>query len=458
MEDHSNVAECTATIRDALAEDARCRRPGVTEGLYSITVVGERSELPHCLPCVRALRFWEGELDAATDQEFRDALIGAQRVFEEFSLMDHGMVLAGGAVRSFLLGEMLPHDYDLFLYEHTEASALDAIEAFYNVLIELTDSVEVYRTASCVTFTTCHNTDTVSIFQVILRLYSTKAEVIHGFDLGASAALWDGERVLLTRLGLLAYRHGINVVNLPARRGASYEKRLARYFDLGFSIVFPDLTSDMLISTGDDNYYIPLRYMTIYASGGCLCGLEGQNIELPTVRSANLLGVPVRADENRPAEDYFFNQADLSYQSRRGMLISNLVEIDLRGEDTCHLCAIATRQTEGVYTPPLELASVNQIYSVDLIERALKAAVQWPSINVAQAFTVLGPMASLLMTIALQGHVAVENQIHGMAVSRVQQLDDLNIQMPPLRFSRATDATALVSSDMTPAEWYTADS
>ncbi|KAL0229587.1 hypothetical protein GEMRC1_014204 [Eukaryota sp. GEM-RC1] len=76
--------------------------------------------------------------------------------------------------------------------------------------------------------------------QIILRLYSSPSEVLHGFDLGSSAVGYDGSQVWLTSLGMLSYSSMINVVD-TTRRSTTYERRLRKYFDRGFMIVLPHL-------------------------------------------------------------------------------------------------------------------------------------------------------------------------------------------------------------------------
>ena len=49
-------------------------------------------------------------------------------------------------------------------------------------------------------------------FQIILRLYNTISEILHGFDLGSCAVGFDGTTVFLTTLGKFCYEHMCNIV------------------------------------------------------------------------------------------------------------------------------------------------------------------------------------------------------------------------------------------------------
>lgn len=78
------------------------------------------------------------------------------------------------------------------------------------------------------------------IYQVIFRLYKSKSEILHGFDLGPSAVGFDGTSVFLTALGKLSYENRIIVVD-TTRRSTTYEYRIQKYFRRGFELVLPEL-------------------------------------------------------------------------------------------------------------------------------------------------------------------------------------------------------------------------
>ena len=120
-----------------------------------------------------------------------------------------------------------------------------ALEIVAQVLGEAWGDVTVYRTRACVTFRAgrLERWRTVAgspLVQVILRRYESVSEVIHRFDIGASAVVYDGQQVWFTSLSKLAYEQGVNVLDLSRRR-ANYEARLAKYFLRGFGIVLPNL-------------------------------------------------------------------------------------------------------------------------------------------------------------------------------------------------------------------------
>jgi hypothetical protein len=76
--------------------------------------------------------------------------------------------------------------------------------------------------------------------QVILRIYSTVSEVLHGFDLGSCAVADDGRRLYFTSASKLAFERGLNVLDLTRRR-ANYELRAVKYLTRGFALALPEL-------------------------------------------------------------------------------------------------------------------------------------------------------------------------------------------------------------------------
>lgn len=259
-------------IATAIAEDIRCRVPGVTEGLYGIEslVPFERLTGDMGIPVITQQSREKLFCRVTTDAQFAERLTGTGQKIATFDFAAHGMVMAGGAVSALLMRDEAHDlrqsfsDFDCFLVGHRDdASARSAIVALATHLNEgETVPLEVFRTANCITFRLLGHGWPV---QVILRQYATAAEVIHGFDMGSSAVLWDGRAVRMTAMGLLAANHGINVLNLAARRG-SYEKRLSRYFERGFDIVLPHLDVVSFIAANGEMPY--LRARPTYACKG----------------------------------------------------------------------------------------------------------------------------------------------------------------------------------------------
>jgi hypothetical protein len=190
------------------------------------------------------------ELDRARDNETMGKRIRAAsgRLFAGFDFVANGLCMAGGAVSARLMhgakhaGDYCD-DFDLFLVGHDEKTALAAIKACATHLEKSWPKMVVFRTPNCITFT--KGSGKCRPVQIILRLFGSRAEVIHSFDLGSSAFLWDGAALWTTALGKIAAEHAVNVLDLSARR-SSYERRLARYFNRGFGVVLPHLDVEAL--------------------------------------------------------------------------------------------------------------------------------------------------------------------------------------------------------------------
>ena len=278
------VINARLEVEAALAEDAACRHVGVTAGLYGIQDLApfRRYECTTECPVVVSVQHTPTTRlmyhhRAASDAEFAARLHTAVPLLEALDLKALGLVVAGGAASALLMGPghyadtaaidsksvgskraaqqhngmvipMTYHDIDLFLVGHdSDEAALAAISALGDALLECWGHpMTVYRTSGCVTFFSAGvAAPQCGVVQVILRRYSTVAEIIHGFDMGSSAVAWDGEHVYLTRLGRIAAERGANVLNIVARR-SSYEHRITKYFARGYDLVLPNLDADGL--------------------------------------------------------------------------------------------------------------------------------------------------------------------------------------------------------------------
>jgi hypothetical protein len=80
---------------------------------------------------------------------------------------------------------------------------------------------------------------------VILRLYESKQDIINGFDIDCCCVGWDGKDALIVPRCVTALSNKVNMVNLNIR-GESYECRLLKYAERGFSIGVPSLESARL--------------------------------------------------------------------------------------------------------------------------------------------------------------------------------------------------------------------
>nr|QBK91328.1 MAG: hypothetical protein LCPAC202_03020 [Pithovirus LCPAC202] len=182
-----------------------------------------------------------------------------------------GLIMAGGyVVKTYL--SLFGHDYgfddklcqdiDLFLTGPAASSPGNATKIvvelektfvkYCNLFPDRCKDYSISRTSNCINFFLRRYSggrenyeEGGNIAQVILRRYCHPSEVLHSFDLGSCQLAYDGKDVFTTSVGLLAIKMGINIIDMTRRR-RTYERRLLKYFDRGFGIVFPNLSLDSL--------------------------------------------------------------------------------------------------------------------------------------------------------------------------------------------------------------------
>lgn len=146
------------------------------------------------------------------------------------------LFVAGGAVSNAILKnapEEYGSDVDIFIYGLDIEAATKKVDAIITRFNQYTNDLSITR-----------NKFTLSIrhremwYQIIFRLYRTKSEILHGFDIGASAVGWDGKELYFTSLSMFAYLTGY-IIHDPARASPTYEQRMKKYSDRRFIIIHP---------------------------------------------------------------------------------------------------------------------------------------------------------------------------------------------------------------------------
>lgn len=77
--------------------------------------------------------------------------------------------------------------------------------------------------------------------QIVLRLYSSPAEILAGFDIDAPCCAYDGAHVWASPRAIVALMRQCNTVDVT-RRSPSYEVRLTKYSSRAFEIYVPNLS------------------------------------------------------------------------------------------------------------------------------------------------------------------------------------------------------------------------
>ena len=165
-----------------------------------------------------------------------------------------GVLLAGGSVLNLILDCRLKVDYDLFFYGMTREQANNKIRTCIEYFATRSDvSVfSVFRTQNSITLDIGIGHKHVKV-QFILRLYTSISEVLHGFDVDCSCVGFDGTNFYLTERSKFALENMMNFVDFD-RMSPTYENRLVKYADRGFSTYVPDFKWTPDITNGVMTY------------------------------------------------------------------------------------------------------------------------------------------------------------------------------------------------------------
>ncbi|KAH9017612.1 ankyrin repeat-containing domain protein [Lactarius pseudohatsudake] len=164
-------------------------------------------------------------------------------------LMPLPKVAAGSkrAMRKYFHEKAFPSsDVDLFLYGLTVEEAERKIVTIYEAVRDSVPwDVTCVRTKHTVSI---HSQYPYRSIQIVLRLYSSPAEVLTGFDVDAPCCAYDGDRVWANPRAIVSMMRQSNIVDVT-RRSPSYEVRLAKYSSRGFEVYVPGLKRDEIDPT-----------------------------------------------------------------------------------------------------------------------------------------------------------------------------------------------------------------
>jgi hypothetical protein len=191
----------------------------------------------------------------------------------------NNVLIAGGYIADYLRSGKLNNrkDVDIFLYgldkKQAQQKVIDLITYFTKG--HLIISMTVSKNCISVIYLNPNKPSAMRTeIQIILRLYNTKSEILHGFDIGMSSVGWDGNEILFTSLSKFSYEYNTIIVDV-SRRSQTYEKRLIKYGELVWyeipqkpNIAFMDMIphTDVKISNTEE-FVIQLPYLKISVSG-----------------------------------------------------------------------------------------------------------------------------------------------------------------------------------------------
>ena len=127
-------------------------------------------------------------------------------------------------------------DIDLFLYGLNEEQAIEKIKQIERGIKDsILSETTCIRTKNAITIASQHPTRHV---QIVLRLYDSVSQIVTGFDVDCSCAVYDGKQVYAAPRAVAAFMTQCNTIDLD-RRSPSYEYRLSKYSRRGFEIHWP---------------------------------------------------------------------------------------------------------------------------------------------------------------------------------------------------------------------------
>lgn len=157
------------------------------------------------------------------------------------------LVIAGGFYTSRYC-----NDVDFFFHSCDERRASEILKEAVRHIVESTNhkviiehSMHIVNVNVFVPDPHINDPDNIRVekYQFILRLYPRLDMILGGFDLGCSMVAYDGEKILATPMGaytLINYRIIIDI----SRRSTTFAKRLQKYKQRGFEVVFPGFHKD----------------------------------------------------------------------------------------------------------------------------------------------------------------------------------------------------------------------
>ena len=248
-------------ITQVLKTDRECRYEGIEDDIFPMDELISDKSLDYDLPTLVNKTFdYNSSIKLCNNiDEFKT------KFYEKYpclvGLNMKNILIAGGSVGNIIkkpTGYGSDSDVDFFVYGLSQEDANIRVKEWIIDIINCANAYKIrekekgdkgkYVTTDCEMI---RNNNTILIqicnqdFQLIFRLYKTKSEILHGFDLGSSAIGFDGDNVYLTSLGKFCYEHSCNIVD-TTRRSTTYEYRLEKYFERGFNIVIPGLDKKQL--------------------------------------------------------------------------------------------------------------------------------------------------------------------------------------------------------------------
>jgi hypothetical protein len=258
------------------------------------------------------------------------------------------LLVAGGKVFSSLFGTYT-RDVDIFLWGITQEDTMAKVKT---VLSKIVEQHEKYSAIAIYSMTRTQNSLSLRVkhpynrgnnqgnkiiktdYQIILRLYHSPSEILHGFDVDSCCLGYDGKEIWATQRALFSLVHGYNTVNFD-RLSPGYEGRLVKYATRGISINVPGYDPCKVTTTKYNNYSTEITGLDLLLQAEAYW----RSVDyVPELAFHVLMSIPQISDYDpdgpKPVTietniNYMFNTAD-DYPKISRLYLNDLEELDLK--------------------------------------------------------------------------------------------------------------------------------
>lgn len=158
------------------------------------------------------------------------------------------LVLCGGYIYKLLIKKLQYEgifDMDLFIVDHdvSQTHLNKKVDSILKYLVDIGTCKHIKLNRNVIEVHMLfgkYNIKEILKVQIILKIYASISQILHGFDLGSSCVAFDGKEIYFTSMGKFAYETGYNILDL-SRKSKSYEYRVKKYLKRGFGVIMPNL-------------------------------------------------------------------------------------------------------------------------------------------------------------------------------------------------------------------------
>ncbi|KAJ6554865.1 hypothetical protein B0H19DRAFT_1377542 [Mycena capillaripes] len=182
--------------------------------------------------------FSEGSLSQLVD--WNNVIVAGGSVLACLAPLPKTAKVSKRSMRKYYHSKAYPSsDIDLFLWGLTpEQAEVKIIEICDAVRDSVPWDITCLRTKHTVSI---HSQYPYRSVQIVLRLYSSPAEILAGFDIDAPCCAYNGTRLYASPRAIVAMMRQCNTADVT-RRSPSYEVRLTKYAARGFEVYVPNLS------------------------------------------------------------------------------------------------------------------------------------------------------------------------------------------------------------------------